>query len=142
MASFNKITIIGYLGRDPELRYTPQGTAVGRLSVATTKKKKSIAGKVEDITTWFRVTLWGKQAELAEQYLAKGSQVYIDGELYVEEYADREGAIHKSVEVTANAIQFIDRREGDPSLKKDTIADIASTPAPAVLEEEEDEVPF
>ena len=65
--SFNKITIVGYLGRDPELRYTPQGTALCKMSIATTEKRKNVTGEMEEHTTWFRVTAWGRQAELANE---------------------------------------------------------------------------
>jgi single-strand DNA-binding protein len=111
MSSFNKITIIGYLGRDPELRYTPQGTAVCSISVATTERRKNPAGDYEDHTTWFRVTVWNRQAELANEYLAKGRQVYIEGRLRQEEYTDREGNPRTSLEVNATDIQFLGRRE-------------------------------
>lgn len=124
--SFNKITIVGYLGRDPELRYTPQGTAFCRLSVATTEKRKNIAGKVEDLTTWFRVTLWGRQAEVANEYLSKGRQVYIEGRLRVDEYTDREGHPQVSIEVTANDIQFIGRSD----TQKQTVDADTKEPAP------------
>lgn len=112
MSSFNKIIIVGYLGRDPELRYTPQGTAVCNISVATTERRKNAAGEYEDHTTWFRVTLWNRQAELANEYLAKGRQVYIEGRLRLEEYTDREGNKRVSLEVTANEMQFLGRPEG------------------------------
>jgi len=108
--SFNKITIVGYLGRDPELRYTPQGTAVCKMSVATTERRKSAAGETEEHTTWFRVTVWGRQAELANEYLGKGRQVYVEGRLRLEEYADREGNQRISPEVTATDIQFLGNR--------------------------------
>lgn len=108
--SFNKITIVGYLGRDPELRYTPQGTAVCKMSVATTERRKSAAGDTDEHTTWFRVTVWGRQAELANEYLGKGRQVYVEGRLRLEEYADREGNQRISPEVTATDIQFLGNR--------------------------------
>jgi single-strand DNA-binding protein len=108
--SFNKITIIGYLGRDPELRYTPQGTAVCKMSVATTERRKNAIGENEEYTTWFRVTVWGRQAELANEYLGKGRQVYVEGRLRLEEYADREGNPRISAEVTATDIQFLGTR--------------------------------
>jgi single-strand DNA-binding protein len=111
MSSFNKITIVGYLGRDPELRYTPQGTAVCNVSVATTERRKNVAGEYEDHTTWFRVTFWNRQAELANEYLAKGRQVYIEGRLRQEEYTDREGNRRVSLEVTATEMQFLGRRD-------------------------------
>ncbi|MCI0392155.1 MAG: single-stranded DNA-binding protein [Acidobacteria bacterium] len=108
--SFNKITIVGYLGRDPELRYTPQGTAVCNMSVATTEKRKNSSGETEEHTIWFRVTAWGRQAESAAEYLAKGRQVYIEGRLRLEEYTDRDGAPRTSPEVNANDIQFLGSR--------------------------------
>ena len=111
MSSFNKITIVGYLGRDPEIRYTPQGTAVCNVSVATTERRKNVAGDYEDHTTWFRVTLWNRQAELANEYLAKGRQIYIEGRLRQEEYTDREGNRRVSLEVTATEMQFLGRRD-------------------------------
>lgn len=112
--SFNKITIVGYLGRDPELRYTPQGMAVCKLSVATTEKRKNVAGQPEEHTTWFRVTVWGRQAELANEYLAKGRQIYIEGRLRLEEYNDREGNPRVSPEVNATDIQFLGQRPEAP----------------------------
>src|SRR5262245_31677792 len=108
--SFNKITIVGYLGRDPELRYTPQGTALCKMSIATTEKRKNAQGEPEEHTTWFRVTAWGRQAELANEYLAKGRQVYIEGRLRLEEYTDREGQKRFSAEVSASEIQFLGHR--------------------------------
>ncbi|MGE0102245.1 MAG: single-stranded DNA-binding protein [Blastocatellales bacterium] len=108
--SFNKITIVGYLGRDPELRYTPQGTPVCRMSIATTEKRKNAAGQTDEHTTWFRVTIWGRQAELAKEYLSRGRQVYIEGRLRLEEYTDRDGVVRLSPEVTAQDIQFLGQR--------------------------------
>ena len=83
--SFNKVILVGNLGRDPELRYTPQGTPVCSFSMATNERRKDKAGEMQDQTTWFRVTLWGRQAETASQYLTKGRPVYIEGRLRVEE---------------------------------------------------------
>jgi single-strand DNA-binding protein len=113
--SFNKITIVGYLGRDPELRYTPQGTAVCKLSVATTERRKNAAGEPEEHTTWFRVTVWGRQAELANEYLSRGRQVYIEGRLRLEDYTDREGKPRISPEVNATDIQFLGQRSDAPA---------------------------
>jgi single-strand DNA-binding protein len=111
--SFNKIIIVGNLGRDPELRYTPQGTAVCSFSVATNEKKKDKTGELQDITTWFRITLWRNQAEVASKYLTKGSQVYIEGNLRVEEWTDREGGQRYSLEVNATDMHFIGGGRGD-----------------------------
>ena len=105
--SFNKIIIVGNLGRDPELRYTPQGTAVCSFSVATSEKRRDKGGDMQDVTTWFRVTLWGKQAETASKYLTKGKPVYLEGRLRIEEWTDRDGNNRQSLEVNATDMQFI-----------------------------------
>lgn len=105
--SFNKITIVGNLGRDPELRYTPQGNAVCNFSVATNEKRRDRNGEMQDVTTWFRITLWGKQAENASKYLTKGSPVYVEGRLKVEEWTDRDGKGRYTLEVNATDMQFI-----------------------------------
>ena len=105
--SFNKIIVVGNLGRDPELRYTPQGSAVCSFSVATNEKRRDKAGDLQDVTTWFRVTLWNKQAENASKYLTKGSSVYIEGRLRIEEWTDRDGKTRSSLEINATDMQFI-----------------------------------
>lgn len=109
--SFNKIILVGNLGRDPELRYTPQGSAVCSFSMATNEKRRDKSGEFQNIATWFRVTLWGNQAETAAKYLTKGKQVYIEGRLRMDEYTDREGAIQKTLEVNGTDMQFIGSRE-------------------------------
>ena len=112
--SFNKIILVGNLGRDPELRYTPQGTPVCSFTVATNEKRKDRAGEAQDITTWFRVTLWGRQAETASQYLVKGRSIYIEGRLRLEEYTDKDGNKRQSLEVNASDIHFIGNRGDEP----------------------------
>ncbi|HEY6803495.1 MAG TPA: single-stranded DNA-binding protein [Pyrinomonadaceae bacterium] len=111
--SFNKITLVGNLGRDPELRYTPQGTPVCTFSMATNDRRKDKNGEMQDQTTWFRVTLWNRQAETASQYLHKGKPVYIEGRLRVEEYTDRDGKQRYALEVTATDMQFIGSRQDE-----------------------------
>lgn len=100
--SFNRVILVGNLGRDPELRYTPQGDAVCSFSMATNEKLKG-----ENVSTWFKVTLWRKTAEAAAKYLTKGTPVYIEGRLRVEEYQDREGKTRYSLEVNGTDMQFI-----------------------------------
>jgi single-strand DNA-binding protein len=130
--SFNKITIVGYLGRDPELRYTPQGTALCKMSIATTEKRKNVTGEPEEHTTWFRVTAWGRQAELANEYLAKGRQVYVEGRLRLEEYIDREGQKRFSAEVSATEIQFLGNRTDSPGANAvEEVASANQAPASA-----------
>ncbi len=100
--SFNKITVVGNLGKEVDLRYTPQGDAVASFSVATNEKRKG-----EDVTTWFKVTLWRKMAENAAKYLKKGSPVYIEGRLRIEEWTDKEGTNRYTLDVQATEMQFI-----------------------------------
>src|SRR6476646_3680488 len=105
--SFNKVIIVGNLGRDPELRYTPQGTAVCNFSVATIENQKKKSEQVQDVTTCFRVTLWDKKAEVAAKYLQKGKPVYIEGRLKIDEWTDRDGNNRFTLDVTATDMQFI-----------------------------------
>lgn len=108
--SFNKIILVGNLGKDPELRYTPQGTPVCSFTMATNEKRKGASGEMQDTTTWFRVTLWNKQAENASKYLTKGRPVYIEGRLRTEEWTDKDGKTRSSLEVHATDMQFIGSR--------------------------------
>jgi single-strand DNA-binding protein len=145
--SFNKITLVGNLGRDPELRYTPQGTPVCSFSIATNERRKDrTTGENNDITTWFRVTLWGRQAETASQYLTKGRPVYIEGRLRVEEWTDRDGKQRYTLEVHATDMQFIGGGRGDEAAGGGTPARAAAAggePAePDPVELTEDDVPF
>jgi single-strand DNA-binding protein len=110
--SFNKIILVGNLGRDPELRYTPQGTAVCNFSMATNEKKRDKSGELHDVTTWFRVTLWRQQAENAAKYLTKGSQVYVEGRLALEEWTDRDGNVRQTLDVQGTDMRFIGTKGG------------------------------
>jgi single-strand DNA-binding protein len=107
LMSFNKIIIVGNLGRDPELRYTPQGTPVCSFTLATNEKRKDKAGEVQDVTTWFRATLWGNRAEATSKYLSRGNPVYIEGKLRDEEWTDRDGKTRHTLEVHVTDLQFI-----------------------------------
>ena len=111
--SFSKITIIGNLGKDPELRYTPQGDAVCDFSVAVNDRKRDKAGEWQDVTTWFRVTFWRKQAENASKYLTKGRQVYVEGRLQVEEWTDRDGNNRQTLAIQGSELQFLGERGTD-----------------------------
>jgi single-strand DNA-binding protein len=137
--SFNKIILVGNLGRDPELRYTPQGTPVCNFTVATNEKRKDRAGETQDITTWFRVTLWGRQAETASQYLTKGRPIYVEGRLRLDEYTDRDGNKRQTLEVNATDIHFIGSSRGD-----ETTENVKSTGAVTSHDTEisDDDIPF
>ena len=137
--SFNKIFIVGNLGRDPELRYTAQGTPVCTFSVATNERRKDRNGEMQDHTTWFRITLWNRQAETASQYLQKGRQVYIEGRLRVEEYIDRDGKPRHSLEVHATDMQFIGGGRGEePPMERAAAAGAPAEPSDAA----DDDIPF
>jgi single stranded DNA-binding protein (ssb) len=149
--SFNKVIIVGNLGRDPELRYTPQGTAVCNFSMATTEKRKDKSGEFQDVTTWFRVTLWDKKAEVAAKYLQKGKPVYIEGRLKIDEWTDRDGKDRYTLDVTATDMHFIgsasDRDSGYSSESSDMDApsepaSSASTAAAAGSSATDDDIPF
>ncbi len=142
--SFNKIILVGNLGRDPELRYTPQGDAVCSFSLAVNEKRRDKAGEMQDTTTWFRVTLWRRQAETAAKYLQKGSPVYIEGRLHLEEWTDRDGNNRYTLEVTGTDMHFIGGRgaEGD-SMRGDAPAYSGSGPsAPPSAPAGGDDIPF
>ena len=108
MASVNKVILLGNLGRDPELRYTPGGQPVANFSIATSESwnKKDGSGR-EEKTEWHRIVAWGRTAELCAQYLAKGRTVYIEGRLQTREWENKEGQKQRTTEVVANTVQFI-----------------------------------
>jgi len=106
--------LIGNLGKDPELRYTTSGTAVASFSIATTEKYKSKqTGGFEEKTEWHRVTLWGRQAEIAGEYLAKGRTVYIEGRLQTRKWTDRDGNDRYTTEVVGERMQMLGGKGGD-----------------------------
>ena len=140
--SFNKVIIVGNLGRDPELRYTAQGTPVCTFSVATNEKRKDKNGEMQDNTTWFRITLWNRQAETASQYLQKGRQVYIEGRLRVEEYVDRDGKPRHSLEVSATDMQFIGTRGEEMPVERAASASAAHGPTDSQPDLSDDDIPF
>jgi single-strand DNA-binding protein len=142
--SFNRIILVGNLGRDPELRYTPQGTPVCSFTLATNERRKDRAGENQDVTTWFRVTLWGRQAETASQYLAKGRPVYIEGRLRVEEWTDKEGKQRHTLEVHATDMQFIGGRgdeTGASNVRSESSASGRSEPSGGD-DISDDDIPF
>ena len=110
----NKVMIIGHLGRDPEMRYTPSGRPVTTFTVATSRSWNSANGERHSETEWFSVVAWGNLAEICKQYLTKGQQVYIEGRLQTRKWDDKEGVKHTSVEIVANEMMMLgDRRESN-----------------------------
>jgi single-strand DNA-binding protein len=115
MASVNKVELIGNLGTDPELRYTPGGQAVCDLSVATSSVWKGKDGSTKKDTQWHRVVVWGKQAENCKQYLNKGRQVLIEGRLQTRSFEDKEGIKRWVTEIVARNVQFLGSRPSQQS---------------------------
>jgi single-strand DNA-binding protein len=107
MASINKVILIGNLGKDPELRYTPGGQAVCDLSLATTDQWTDKSGERKEQTEWHRVVVWGKQAENCSQYLAKGRQCYVEGRLRTRQWDDKDGNKRYTTEIVAQTVQFL-----------------------------------
>jgi single-strand DNA-binding protein len=130
----NKVMIIGHLGRDPEMRYTPSGKPVTTFPVATSRTWNTSDGERHTETEWFNVVSWGNLAEICKQYLVKGQQVYIEGRLQTRRWEDAEGTKHTSVEIVASEMMILGER-------RDTNQNNAPVEA-AEAEETEDEYPF
>ena len=127
----NKVMIIGRLGRDPEMRYTPSGKPVTTFNVATSRTWNTSEGERRTETEWFNVVAWGSLAEICKQYLSKGRQVYVEGRLQSRHWDDPEGNKHTSTEIVANEMIMLDeRRDGN------------EVSSPDVEVNEEDEFPF
>ena len=135
MASVNKAILIGNLGKDPDLRYTPSGQAVATFSLATNERYKDKDGQLMDRTEWHNIVVWGKQAETAKEYLKKGRQIFVEGRIAYRSYDDREGNKRYITEVVAQRIQFLGRREEVP----ETVPAEPEMEAPA---SEEENLPF
>jgi single-strand DNA-binding protein len=116
MASVNKVIILGNLGRDPEVRYTPNGAAVCNLRIATTRNWKSRdSGERQEETEWHSVVLYDRQAEIAGEYLKKGRPVYIEGRLKTRKWQDKEGQDRYTTEIVADSMQLLGGRDGGDS---------------------------
>jgi len=112
MASVNKVILLGNLGRDPETRYTTGGDAVTNLNIATSEQWKDKSGEKQERTEWHRVVLFGRQAEIAGEYLKKGRSVYIEGRLQTRKYTDKDGVEKYSTEIVADRMQLLGGRDG------------------------------
>ena len=146
MASINKCIIIGNLGRDPETRYLPSGEQVTSIAVATTDKWKDKAtGEQKEQTEWHRISFFGKLAEIAGQYLKKGSQVYIEGRLRTRKYTDKEGIDRYATEIIADTMQMLgSRQEGQQSTGRNSYSEAKQTGRRAAPSDYDDssDIPF
>ncbi len=133
----NKVMIIGHLGKDPEMRYTPSGRPVTTFTVAVSRSWNSADGEKHAETEWFNVVAWGNLAEICKQYLTKGQQVYIEGRLQTRRWDDKEGQKHTSVEIVANEMMMLgDRRDANHGTDEQVV------PAEGEPATPEDEFPF
>lgn len=126
MASLNKVMLIGNLGKDPEVRYTTSGQGVASFSIATTEKFKNKSGDMEERTEWHNIVLWGRQAEIAKEYLSKGKTVFIEGRLQTRKWQDKDGRDRYTTEIVGDRMQMLSpkgggsgRSGGEPSASYD-----------------------
>src|SRR5262249_26497138 len=152
MASVNKVILIGNLGRDPEVRYMPEGGAVTNISIATTDTWKDKSGEKQERTEWHRVAFFGRLAEIAGEYLKKGSQVYVEGALRTRKWQDKEGQERYTTEIVASEMRMLGRREGggaEPMVRETAAATASSGGKPAPkkgggggFDKMDDDIPF
>jgi single-strand DNA-binding protein len=155
MASVNKVILVGNLGRDPETRYSPDGAAITNVSVATTSQwKDKNTGEKREETEWHRVAFFGRLAEIAGEYLKKGSQVYIEGRLRTRKWQDKDGQDRYTTEVVADVMQMLGSRQGAggppddepraarPASSKPPAAKAAKEPAGGGVADMDDDIPF
>jgi single-strand DNA-binding protein len=134
----NKVMVIGHLGRDPEMRYTPSGRPVTTFTVAVSRSWNTADGERRSETEWFNIVSWGNLAEICKQYLHKGQQVYIEGRLQTRRWEDKEGQKRTSVEVVANEMMMLgDRRDNSKGSQESDQDDEGPEPVA-----DEDEFPF
>lgn len=110
--SVNKVILVGRLGQNPEVRYTPSGAAVANFTLATNESWQDKSGQKQERTEWHRIVVWGKLAELCQQYLTKGRQVYVEGRLQTRQWQDQSGQTRYTTEVQAQTVQFLGANAG------------------------------
>ncbi len=146
MSSLNKAMIIGRLGQDPEVRYTQSNTAVATLNVATNERFKDRNGELQERTEWHRVVAWGRTAEICQEYLKKGSQVYIEGPIQTREWEDKEGQKRYTTEIKALTLTMLDSRGGGGGGMERTSDNSASSSGGVELDDSfddmDDDLPF
>lgn len=145
MGSVNKVILIGNLGRDAEVRYTPGGSAVCRFSIATTETWNDKGGQRQERTEWHNIDLWGKQAESLSEYLVKGKQVYIEGRLQTDEYTDKDGVKRKATKVRCDRVTLLGSAGGGGGQRRERPArddDEEPRTSPSEPPLTDDDIPF
>ena len=140
MASVNKVILVGSLGRDPEIRYMPNGDAACNLSVATSETWKDKSGEKQERTEWHRISMFGKLAEIAGQYLAKGSSVYLEGKLQTRKWTDKDGVEKYTTEIIADRMQMLGGKEQRQDQEKSKAPSSRQQRPPA--DDFDDSIPF
>ncbi|MFQ5676074.1 MAG: single-stranded DNA-binding protein [bacterium] len=144
--SVNKVILIGNLGQDPELKYTPSGAAVTNFNVATNEVWKDNDGNKQERTEWHRIVLWRKLAEIAGEYLKKGSKVYLEGRLQTRSWEDKDGVKRYTTEVVADSMTMLDAKAdagaGAGAGQSSPPAESTSPPPPETSSNDEDDLPF
>lgn len=141
MASVNKAILIGNLGADPELRYTPSGTAVASFNIATTERFKDKNGENQERTEWHSIVCWGRLGELANEYLKKGRSVYIEGRIQTRNYEDKDGIKRYKTEIVALQMQFLGSRTQE-SQPASAAPSSSSAPSEPDIPADDDDLPF
>ncbi len=113
MASINKVILVGNLGRDPEVRYTQNGNAVANINLATNEVWNDKSGQRQERTEWHRIVVWGKQAEIAKEYLSKGRQIYVEGSLQTRQWDDKDGHKRYTTEIRCQRFVMLGGRGGE-----------------------------
>jgi single-strand DNA-binding protein len=142
MSGVNKVILIGNLGSDPTVRYTPQGTAVANFNIATSERFTNKSGEKEERTEWHRIVAWGKLAEICQQYLKKGKQVYIEGRLQTRQWEDQQGQKRSTTEVVANNMTMLGRAGENAGGGDFAPQDFPAEPAPQAAATTDDDLPF
>lgn len=114
---YSRIIVVGNLGRDPEMRYTPSGTPVTNFSVAVNRRKPTGGGEYVDETDWYRVAVFGRQAEIADQYLARGMKVLVDGQPRINTFVGNDGVERTNVEINCDNFQMLNTREENEAIR-------------------------
>ncbi len=136
MAGINKAILVGRLGKDPEIKYTPNGTAVTNFTIATSENYKDKEGQKQERTEWHRIVAFGKLAEICGEYLAKGKQVYIEGRIQTRSWDDKDGNKRYMTEIVANTMQMLGKPDDTPRAATAEDTPVAETSLP------DEDVPF
>lgn len=139
MAGVNKAILVGRLGKDPEIKYTPSGTAIANFTMATSENYKDKDGQKQERTEWHKIVAFGKLAEICGEYLAKGKQVYIEGRIQTRSWDDKDGNKKYMTEIVANTMQMLGKPDATASSGQTAAAESSSAQEPSVVEED---VPF